>query len=316
MAIRQRSEDLLAKRISFAMFRPHPGSVRLRPTGAGAGFVFLIVCGFLLSVNFSNNLIFAMTFLLAAIALISCYHTWLNLKGVTVSAWRGEPVFAGQPAVFTARLANREKRDRYGLSACSAHGGCSPEIRLAGGERLELVLTYPPCKRGLTPVSPAFIASRFPLGLAEARLYAGTLPAMPVYPKPEGCQPLPDQASGSPAHRNREAGTYTDMRRYTPGDPLSRISWRAFARFDELYAKEFDGAQGLPALWLNWELVRASAVEEKLSELCRWVVEAHRQNREFGLRLPDARVEPAGDETHYRRCLALLATCQFGEGRS
>lgn len=308
MSIRQRTAALLSIRISTDFLKTRPGSDRVRLTGAGVGFLVMVLCGFLLSVNFSNNLIFAMTFLLVAIALIGWYHTRLNIKGLAVSDWRGTPVFAGQPLVFTARVENKGKRFRHGLQARAASMGLSEELQLGKETKIDLVLSCPPQPRGLSRSARVFIGSRFPLGLFEGRLWTGSLPQCLIYPKPAGNQPLPDNVSGSQAHRNKESGTYTDMRRYSPGDPLSRISWRAFARFDELYTKEFDGAQGLPALWLRWDAVRAGCVEEKLSQLCRWVVDACKQNREYGMELPGILLEPAGDERHYRRCLEILAT--------
>ena len=103
------------------------------------------------------------------------------------------------------------------------------------------------------------------------------------------------------------------MRRYTPGDPLSRIHWKALARFDELYTKEFDGAQGQPALWLRWDDVKAAGIEEKLSQLCRWIVEAHAQNREYGLEIPGTKIDPADGESHQQSCLVALALYEENE---
>ena len=316
MNMRQRTAALLRLKISAGFLNPRPGSLRIRPTSAGLGFFLMVLCGFLLSVNFSNNLIFAMTFLLVAIALVSWYHTWLNLKGLVVSDWRTAPVFAGQPLLFTAKVENPGKRFRHGLQARAGKLGTSGEIHLGGDCKAELQLSLARRPRGLSPAAGVFITSCFPLGLFEGRLRTGDLPRCLVYPQPLGNQPLPENMAGKQAHQNRESTTYTDMRRYSPGDPPSRISWRAFARFDQLYTKEFDGAAGLPALWLSWDSAYGKGMEEKVSQLCRWVVDARKQNREYGLQLPGLLVEPAGDERHYRRCLEILATYGMTEVRA
>lgn len=307
---------LLRLRISTDFLKSRPKSLRIRPTPAGFGFLLMVLCGFLLSVNFSNNLIFVMTFLLVSIALVSWYHTWWNLKGLVLFDWRAEPVFAGQPLIFTARVDNRGGRFHHGLRAQAGKFGQGEEQHFGGEGSIDMQLRLTGLERGISPRARVVVASRFPLGLFEGRLRTEDLPPCLVYPHPRGNQPLPEEMGGRQAHRQQESGTYTDMRRYSPGDPLTRISWRAFARFDELYTKEFDGAQGLPALWLTWDGVRAAGIEDKLGQLCRWVVEARKQNREYGMRLPGAVVQPAGDEGHYRRCLEMLATYGLEEARS
>nr|WP_321465075.1 DUF58 domain-containing protein [uncultured Desulfobulbus sp.] len=278
---------------------------RLAP--AGWGFFGLIGCGFLLSINFSNNLIFAMTFLLVAVALVGWYFTRVNLAGVVPADWQVEPVFAGQTAVYRLQAENRSRQDRYGLRVAAKGADSEGEHLLARGERAEMVLRRSAKKRGTLPHSAATIRSAFPLGLFEARLRAGELPRCLVYPEPVGAQALPEHLPNRSAHQLKESGSYTDMRRYNPGDPLSRISWQALARFDELYTKEFDGAQGQSALWLRWEDLRVTAVEDRLSQLCRWVLDAHRLGREYGLELPGTRLEPACEEKHLRACLKALA---------
>lgn len=299
--------SILSTPISLKFFSARRKRLRMRLAPAGWGFLGLIVCGFLLSINFSNNLIFAMTFLLIAIALVGWYFTRANLTGIVPADWRVEPVFAGQQAIFRLQVENRGRQDRYGLRVGAAGARPGEEQILHPGERIEMVLRRNAVKRGRLPREAAFIRSAFPLGLFAARLAAGELPACPVYPEPLGAQPLPDRQSDRSAHQWKEAGSYTDMRRYAPGDPLSRISWKALARFDELYTKEFDGAQGQAALWLRWNDVRVSAVEDKLSQLCRWVVDAHRLGREYGLELPGIVIAPASEEKHLRRCLEALA---------
>ena len=88
---------------------------------------------------------------------------------------------------------------------------------------------------------------------------------------------------------------------------MSRIDWRAMARFDELYTKQFDGARGKPALWFSPDDVRVQGLEEKLSQLCRWILDAKKQNREYGLRLSGVSIGPGSDENHFRECLSALA---------
>ena len=286
--------------------------VRTRPTRAGWGFGVLILCVFLLSVNFSNNLIFAMTFLLVAVALVGWLHTRVNVSGLVLSEWQCDPVFAGQTVVYRLTAENRKKQTRIGLRTSSDTksglvGSSLTEVNLAGNRQAEMRLLINTTGRGRLKAMPADIRSCFPLGIFEACLTTAPMPDCPVYPAPMGEQPLADRQSQQYAHLASEAGTYQDTRRYAPGDPLSRIDWKALARFDELYTREFDGARGEAALRINWDDVRVDGTEEKLSQLCLWVLTAHKGNREYGLEIPQVSIKPAIGETHLRECLEALA---------
>jgi uncharacterized protein (DUF58 family) len=281
--------------------------LRIRVTPSGWGFCGLICCTFLMSVNFSNNLIFAMTFLLSGIAMVGWYHTRTNVSRLRFANWRIEPVFAGQNAIYRMSVENDSQRTRHGLWAKSLGSLEGAEKHVRAGEQTEVILQRPAPQRGHLKPAPTSMQSCFPLGIFEARIMTGELPKCLVYPAPQGKQLIPDQPVGRQAHLLAESGNYTDMRRYAAGDALSHIHWQALARFDELYTKEFDGAEGQPALWLRWEDVRTSGTEEKLSQLCRWVLDAHQQNREYGLEIPGLKLEPADGESHLQHSLEALA---------
>ena len=281
------------------------GRLKTQVARAGAGFFLMMLCGFLMSVNFSNNLIFAMTFLLSGIALVGWWQTRWNLAGLKFKPWKCEPVFAGQDVRYISGVENFPGRERFGVSL-EAPG--STEVREAefdSLERMEVRRAAP--VRGLLGTVSVNLKSTFPVGLFCARFDLEDLPECLVFPKPGGEEPLPRSLEGEMAHLGRESDNFSEMRRYAPGDPLSRISWQAWARTGELYTKEFEGAEGSPALFLRLEDVRASALEDKISQLCRWILDAHRQGRDYGLDLPGARIQPGNDDSHRQACLKALA---------
>ena len=294
-------------RINFLRPARKIGSLQMRMTPSGYGFIGLVTAGFLMSMNFSNNLIFAMTFLLISIALVGWWFTRINLTAVKMGDWKVEPVFSGRDILYKIQVENRSNELRYGVSAWAKSGGITTEVVLPTDEQVEVVLRQKTSGRGIVSATQAALKSAFPLGIFEARLMTAELPEVLVYPAPIGNQLLPEVSSGAQAHKLSEAGSYTDMKRYSAGDPLSRIHWKAFARFDELYTKEFDGAQGEAALWLKWENVQAIGNEDKLSQLCRWILDIHGAGREFGIELPGTTIEPAHGEEHLHACLTVLA---------
>jgi uncharacterized protein (DUF58 family) len=50
-------------------------------------------------------------------------------------------------------------------------------------------------------------------------------------------------------------------------------------------------------------------MEQKLSRLCAWVLQADQQGLDYGLRLPAVDIPPGSGEAHKRQCLEALALC-------
>jgi uncharacterized protein (DUF58 family) len=51
-------------------------------------------------------------------------------------------------------------------------------------------------------------------------------------------------------------------------------------------------------------------VEERLSQLALWVIEAERAGRPYGLRLPGTEIAPAVGEPHFHQCMRALSRFQ------
>ena len=85
------------------------------------------------------------------------------------------------------------------------------------------------------------------------------------------------------------------------------MSWKASARNDSLFTKEFTG--GRPELhWIDWFTIDAAGTEERLSIMTRLVLDAEAAHHSYGLRLPDNEIAPDQGALHYHQCLKALAT--------
>ena len=61
-------------------------------------------------------------------------------------------------------------------------------------------------------------------------------------------------------------------------------------------------------LWLDWvRLPPQLGVEELLSHLARWVLDAHAAGLSYGLRLPGETVDMGSGDAQRERCLEALA---------
>ena len=284
------------------------GRIRVRPTAGGIGYLVLAFIGLLMGINYSNNLIYALAYLLFAFALISFWQTRQQVMGLKQSQWHSRSVFAGQTAVWKQQVTKQSGMPVWGLFAHNAQASEHYPLHLKQGESKTLKYATLGQERGyFKPDSDSVsICSTYPFGLFRACVATEDLPECLVYPAAKGNLPLPIDANSSDAHRHLESETLASLRKYTAGDNLRRVSWKALARTDELMTKEFDGAEGDPVLWLDFNAID-NAFDERLSQLTRWVLEAEQKGLEYGLRINELIVEPSLGEVHRNVCLKELA---------
>lgn len=279
------------------------GRLVLRPTLPGLIWLMAVLALLATAINYGNNLVFALAFLLAALWLHAARDCRRNLIGIDWQGLTPRPAFAGDTLDAGGRLASPQDRVRPGLVL---HAGprTSPLFDLpAAGDALPR-LAVPALRRGPQTIDALQLTTRWPLGLWQARRALPPLTAL-VYPAPAGDQPLPG-ATPNPAHRAQASDDFQGLRTYRPGDAPRRVNWRTWARRDELLVNVFDGDRGGDTLWLDWQHTRGDT-EARLAQLARWLIDADAAGRDTGLRLPGDTV-PAGRGTaHRERCLRALA---------
>jgi uncharacterized protein (DUF58 family) len=84
------------------------------------------------------------------------------------------------------------------------------------------------------------------------------------------------------------------------------VHWKVLARGQGLVTKQFGGGVN-EELWLKWEMLGQQPLEEKLSRLTRWVLEADARGMAYGLELPHRVITPQRGDGHRRQCLEALA---------
>lgn len=298
---------------------PRGGDVRLErrrlyvlPTRAGLGFAGLALVMLVTSVNYGLGLGFALTFLLVSLALVGMLHTHRNLAGLTLRAGRGEPVFAGDPAVLQLLVKNPSRVDRFAITISAPASAQPVPLDVPAGTEQTAQLAFPAVRRGWLAAPRLQVQTRFPLGLCRAWSWWHPAARVLVYPAPETpAAPLPAAANAAdgPSGPGRGNEDFAALRPWREGDPLRRIAWRAVARDPQaaLVSKQFDGsARG--ELWLDWAAVSPRLdAESALSRLARWVIDAESAGVRFGLRLPGVEIPPDAGPGQRARCLEALA---------
>lgn len=279
------------------------GAIAVRPTAHGVFWLAAAVALLVAAINDSNNVLFALCFVLLALWLQSFWQGRRHLRQAQWQAQLPEPVFAGEPL----RLQGSAQGAPGAAFWLAGPRGQGPAVCTDGAGQTVCTLDWPTRERGTLQADAVFLVSDWPLGLWRCRR---ALPAMAglVYPRPAQ-ESAPHAHDPVAAHRQAAASELEDLRRYTPGDPPQRINWRAYARRDELLVSRFNGEQGGQALWLDFAQ-GSGDTEARLSQLAQWVLCAENDALEYGLRLPGLRVPPARGRAHRHQCLRQLALAQ------
>lgn len=298
---------------------------RILPTPLGLGFVALILVLLLIAINFSNNLIFTLSFFMSSALLLSAWFSARNIKQIDVVNIRVKPVHSGQKLQYQIavkeqgnsdhlylqlepqRQSKRQLKKQPQSTLQSASQFATQFFHLSANAENLWHLNLDTQQRGIEQERPLVMSCTWPLGLVSVRRVIGTLPEVLVYPQAQSLLPLQDQHSGQAAHSQAEAEELDGLREYQAGDNIKRIDWRAMARRQQLQVKHFDGADGDPSLWLDWQQTQGLPYEQRISCLCHWILECQQTGREYGLRLPNLELAPQRDAQHTQQCLSALA---------
>ena len=81
---------------------------------------------------------------------------------------------------------------------------------------------------------------------------------------------------------------------------------KTLAKEQDLLTKQFGGDR-CEELWLDWSTVQGLSIEQALSQLALWVIEADRLGFSYGLKLPGNEITPSNGELHLNKCMTSLA---------
>lgn len=282
--------------------------VYILPTRRGVFFALLLLVLLIGSINYGKSLGFMLTFLLAGIGNVAMFATWRNLAGLKLLTGGGSSVFLGQRARFSVQLENNDTSSRYSLVL--SHDGVEHEVvDVLSNQLAQAHFTVLAEQRGLQRPGRFRLASRFPSGLFEAWTWIELNMSALVYPRPVDSASFPTGAigrDGDAAHNGAGHEDFSGLRKYRQGDSWRRVSWKASARSEQVYSKEFSGAR--PELvWIDWNYISAKDVEQRLSIMTRLVIDAEAAAEQYGLRLPQLEISPDTGKSHYHQCLRVLA---------
>ena len=282
------------------------------PTRAGLGFGALLAVLWLVATNFENNLVFASVFLLSAMFVVTIFHTFLNLLGLSVEVRRAHPCFCGGRAEFEVLISQTGRRHR---EAIFLHYPASEVVScsLPGTELVQVSLFVETDTRGWFLPGRITISSVYPLGLLRVWTYLDLNERALVYPRPYDARARVSTVSSGEGE-NEAAGGREDFRgleKYKVGESFSHIAWKHYAREQGLQTKQYSDPVE-ERIWIDWDAFAGLDAEARLSRMCGWLVAISTGTRLYGLRLPGIEIPPSTGDVHRSQLLRELALFEPG----
>jgi uncharacterized protein (DUF58 family) len=282
------------------------------PTAGFGALVFVLGAIWYAASSQNSAAIYVLLFALAAVFLVSIPHTLTNLTGVTVRVESAKPSFAGDEVCLPIEIMNTSRATRYGIEVVLPDADKTRERIdcIARESATRLTLRIPTRHRGEHKIETLDLTSCYPLGFVRASRRFVSNQTYLVYPKPEGNSQLPTNRSRFADSWVQQGIGHGDdfagVRPYVRGESQRHIDWKAVARGQPLMTKQF-AVETEGAVCLDFFELRFSDVEERLSQLTLWVIEAERAQQPYGLRLPGTEISAALGQMHFHCCLRALS---------
>ena len=285
------------------------------PTASFAGLLFVVAAMWYAASSQNSPAVYLLLFALTAVFLVSIPHTLINLADVTIALESVKPAFAGQEVSLSVEVMNRSRATRHGINLALAGSGRERKRidHVLAGKAARVALRFPARQRGEHRIGTLCLTSAYPLGFVRVLKKFAASQTYLVYPKPAGDLQLPLSRARAPHSRPQadigEGDDFAGVRPYVTGESQRHIDWKAVARGQPLMTKQF-AAEAEDSVHLDFSAFHFVDVEDRLSQLALWVIEAERTRRPYGLRLPGTEILPAVGQSHFQQCLRALSLFQ------
>jgi uncharacterized protein (DUF58 family) len=267
------------------------------------GFLFFGLFCLMLMVGgaYTNNLIFLMGFILISFLFVVILLTAKNLRNIEIVDVQFSPGFPGEIVPVKVTVENTADFEHTRLFIkLDGFKNDAELFHIGPNDRTEIILSVTlPEKRGVYNVGRIKVSTENPFGLFFSWFWYKFNIEHLVYPQPAGLKERPKQ-------ENEVGDEFSGLKEYEIGDPMSRISWKHLARNDQMLVKEFNDSE-LQQDLLDIKETKQISLEDKLSQLALWLLEAEKGQRLYSLEIGSGHKPPNRGPKHLHECLDELA---------
>ncbi|MBL4607602.1 MAG: DUF58 domain-containing protein [Pseudomonadales bacterium] len=318
--IPSRIDALIRKRVGIWLEKRIPPSeqvvldhrrIFIFPTLNGLMFLGVVMTLFLAGINYQNNLILALCFLLVSLFLNAIFATYRNLSGLILERAGAIPVGAGETLCFHIKINNTNNTVGQSLRL-HIPGQHTVVASLDSSGQSLVAIPFIAQQRGWCKPGRFHLQTVYPLGLIRSWSWIDLQLSCLVYPKPFDSprQQSSDVGQGYQQSTAQEGvEDVAELRVYRQGDSPKHVDWKAFAKGRGLHTKTYQGYSGDSNWidWLNWPNINQ---EQRLSAMTYWILTYAQKQEAFGLRLPSSEIPLDCGDAHV--FLALKTVALFG----
>lgn len=277
------------------------------PTRSGALLAALLFAMVIAALNYGSNLALGFAFLMASLAVVAMHQCHRNLLDIRVDATCATEALAGGRATVEFVLANAARQHRRDLEIhCESAEPVVFHLPASSTacERIELSCM----RRGVLEVGHWELRTRHPFMWFRAWTYIHAPFRVYVAPAPSGRQQPPASARADTKPHTVQGGEdeFAGLRAYQSGDALKHMAWKVIARGGQPAVRQYAQGEVHPE-WLDYESLPGFPSEQRLAQLCQWILERDALGTRYGLRLPGTLIAPSTGPAHRRACLRALA---------
>jgi uncharacterized protein (DUF58 family) len=287
----------------------HSRRIYILPTNTGIVATALLFVMLIAGMNYSNSLALFLCFMLSGVALVSMHECHRTLSGLKLLRAEVENCFAGQHGELLLHFENADRRARVAIQVrCAPCDSVSFQLQPSATRTIRL--PYEAGKRGPQPIDRLELSTQAPIGLFRAWTWLHLPLEALIYPAPGGSRALPPPRGrpriGQQTLRRQGEEEWAWLRPFQMSDPPRSVAWKAYARGAPLLVAHYDCPAGTQRV-LDLESLRALPLEQKLSQLTRWVLDCERRGESYALQLQSLMIDAGHGLAQRRACLEALA---------
>ncbi|MFY8328519.1 DUF58 domain-containing protein [Pseudoalteromonas sp. ZZD1] len=281
-------------------------TIYVLPSKMGCGFLFVAVLNFILGINYQNNLILAMAYLMLVVLVLAILIGYSNVKGLTIHFKAKNNDYSP----ISPRLVFDISTDKF----CQSFNVIYQKQILHHldniKDRTNITVSLPYKNRGSYPLKRIKLLSQYPFGLVSVWSYMQIEETVFVYP--EQINPnknnnlmVDDHNSNGDLKRANGIDEFDSLVDHQHGMGLQRVSWKHYAKTQQLMVKEFVNFASTPMTY-DYSQLQGNA-ETRLSHLSYLITQAHLHDHAFALKLNSQLYSMAKGSEHFNACLMALS---------
>ena len=281
-------------------------TIYVLPSKMGCGFLFVAVLNFILGINYQNNLILAMAYLMLVVLVMAILIGYSNVKGLTIC--------------FKAKYSDYSPISPRLVFDISADKLCQSfqfiyQNKLLHHldditDKINITVSLPYKNRGSYPLERIKLLSQYPFGLVSVWSYMQIEETVFVYPKQVNPNKnnnfmIDDQNDNGDLKRGNGIDEFDTLVDHQHGMGLQRVSWKHYAKTQQLMVKEFVNFASTPMTY-DYSQLQGNA-ETRLSQLSYLITQANINDHAFALKLNNQLYPMAKGPEHFTACLIALS---------